>query len=87
MCQDEIACFKFHYTMEKGYKFNDRSESVLRFLNEASEVEIHNYQQTHQGLKLTRSGAGFKLNELQGFMYGPFSSRFWSMRKYINSAP
>ena len=62
LCSEEIPCFKFHYTMEKDYKKTDRCQSVLRFVDEGREVEIHNYRQTHQGFALTRSKAGFRLD-------------------------
>lgn len=34
--------------------------------------------------KLTRSSASCKIEEIQSFIYGGFSSRFWMLRKHIN---
>lgn len=35
--------------------------------------------------KKTKSWASCNVDEIEGFIYGPFSSRFWMTRKHINS--
>lgn len=35
-------------------------------------------------IKLIKSESSFKISEIKSFTYGPFSSRFWVMRKHIN---
>lgn len=35
--------------------------------------------------KKTKSWASCNVDDVEGFIYGPFSSRFWMMRKHINS--
>ena len=35
----------------------------------------------------TKSSASCKLSKIKGFIFGPFSSRFWIIRKQINSIP
>lgn len=35
--------------------------------------------------KKTKSWATCNVDDIEGFVYGPFSSRFWMMRKHINS--
>lgn len=34
-----------------------------------------------------QSKCSTKLDEIKGFIYGGFSSRFWMLRKHINSYP
>ena len=36
-------------------------------------------------LKLKVSQASFKVKDIKSFVYGPFTSRFWTMRKHIMS--
>lgn len=36
-------------------------------------------------IKLVKSKASCKVSEITGFIYGGFSSRFWMLRKHINS--
>lgn len=35
--------------------------------------------------KRSKSGASCKIDDIESFVYGGFSSRFWLMRKHINS--
>ena len=35
--------------------------------------------------KKVKSHASCNLDEIKGFLYGGFSSRFWMLRKHINS--
>ena len=37
--------------------------------------------------KLHKSSASCKLSDIKGFVFGPFQSRFWMLRKHINSIP
>ena len=37
--------------------------------------------------KRSKSSASVKVDDIYAFTYGPGSSRFWIMRKYINSLP
>ena len=43
----QIEALKYHYTMEKDYKFTDHSRSILRFTNGGQELEIFNSKPTH----------------------------------------
>lgn len=35
-------------------------------------------------LELMTSNSSCDLDDIEGFVYGPFTSRFWLMRKHIN---
>jgi hypothetical protein len=89
LCEKEMSVLKFHYyvSVSSNYKFSDRCRSTLRFFDDAEEVEVFNFRHTLQDDVKTRSKASFRISDIQGFVYGPFCSRFWSMRKYVNSAP
>ena len=51
-------------------------------------VEIETDLQWRQNIlkefKVQKSQASCKLNDIDSFVYGPFTSRFWLLRKYIN---
>ena len=37
-----------------------------------------------QQFLLKKSNSSCNISDITGFIYGPFSSRFWVMRKYIS---
>ena len=39
----------------------------------------------HIIFRKTKSNATCNIDDIEGFFYGPFSSRFWMLRKHINS--
>ena len=47
-------------------------------------IGIENYNDLIT-FKRTQSNASCKLSEIRGFTFGGFSSRFWTLRKHINS--
>lgn len=48
------------------------------------EEELKNQIKTDQ-FKLKESDASCSLDEIQGFVYGAVNSRFWMLRKHMNS--
>ena len=51
-------------------------------------LQIHNFKPKSNGLcQKVKSRATCELKKIKGFTYGPFSSRFWMLRKHINSIP
>ena len=42
-------------------------------------------QRVGSGYTWQQSSATCRVNRIKGFMYGPFSARFWMLRKHINS--
>lgn len=44
------------------------------------EFQVNNLQE----IKLENSSSSCWIDEIEGFIFGPFTSRFWSMRKSMN---
>lgn len=70
---------------EELKKFHEKGE--LERTDEGCEVET-DLQWRQTGLKefkVKKSAASCHVADIEGFIYGPFSSRFWLMRKHMNS--
>ena len=48
------------------------------------ETEVQWREKVLRQYDIKKSSASFSLNDVESFVYGPFTSRFWIMRKYIN---
>ena len=82
----------FHKSHSKDSNYNqDIQKHYLENPNliasKGVENEADNSWKEH-GLRLfdvKRSNASFEMNDVVGFVYGPFTSRFWLMRKALNT--
>lgn len=83
MKENIIRCHKYHYSVPQTYTYCSavisltKDEKVLRIFN------ITGHENQHLP-ELTRIEAKIPLDEIHGFIYGSFSTRFWMMRLGIN---
>lgn len=78
------------------YQKHDKYKATLRVANNGQELQIFNFKPLGISSKLSKAGAqqkfqkvessaSLRVAEIEGFVYGGQSSRFWMMRKHINS--
>ena len=84
---EHMPAFKYHYTTDR-----DQGNSVMskcHIMIEDDAIGIYNLKVTGENNReaWVRSNASFNVKDLSGFFYGPTSSRFWSTRKQIITAP
>lgn len=83
----QIHCKKYHYTYEPGYQSNDYNDCILQLEDDGEVLQmykIHKSESKLGKLGAVMSNASVKIEQLEGFIFGPNSSRFWTMRKHIN---
>ena len=59
--------------------------SCVEMLNEAEGKSRKQEVFDETQYRKTKSKASCKISDIEGFIYGPNSSRFWMLRKHINS--
>ena len=67
-------------------------ESYITISTDGYDLRIFNKKSSNIEIdgnfyKWVESSASCKLDDIQGIVYGGFSSRFWMLRKHINSIP
>ena len=64
--------------------FNIMSPEEAESLGVEHNVKLEFQMKYLQEIKLMKSSSSCLISEIEGFVYGPFTSRFWVMRKHIN---
>lgn len=97
LTQNTMMCKKYNYAVPASYGFSD---AIIRYNNEKETIDIFNVEHLinkstkDDGDIVMRNGRtlhkldklrySLKIKEISGFIYGPFSTRFWMMRMGLN---
>lgn len=94
LSKKRIHCVKYHFNLDQGMQnacqyqaemYLDKEELVIvNFKPEEGFFDDQNYKDANV-YSAHRSKASFNINEIEGLIYGGFSSRFWMLRKHIIS--
>ena len=80
-----IACVKYNSSIgSAGQNFSHYDAQISV---QAKEFCVHVQKPGADGAtKLYKSSGSCELTDIKGFVFGPFQSRFWMLRKHINSS-
>ena len=72
---------------EKENDYEDSEDSVIGNIGSKKKKKKHvDDRDYHIDYKKGKSDATINVDEIESFIYGPTSARFWTTRKHINSA-
>ena len=80
-------CLKYNYSLDKRYQKQDHYAATLRLSSDGEQFIIHNFKPTvfSERYQKIKSNSTCFIRDIQSFVFGGFSSRFWVYRKHINS--
>ena len=99
---NKIHCVKYHHNIDGslqnsaqncGELFLDEHDNVVILCHkpegggEEGTKEDHGHGEKVQVYSVKKSHASFHLEEVRGLIYGGLGSRFWMLRKHINTIP
>ena len=62
LTNEEISCFKYHYTVDKGHAMDDRSVSIIKLEDNGQLLAIYNKKTTEQDeIEWVKSNASLKV--------------------------
>ena len=68
--------------------YYDKEENAINKNANAEKVGVGgNIHEDQNFFKIAKSSASCSINQIEGFIYGAQSSRFWMLRKYLISMP
>jgi len=84
MATGVIYCKKYHYSVPETYL---RIDACITLNKKGNKIIVYNVDgdKNVRLKRLDKIEMKIKLDEIQGFIYGSFSTRFWMMRRGINT--
>ena len=83
----KIECLKYNYSFGDTIQNFNHYECLIKIENDHLIVINKKPQLSANKITERQSNASCHVNEIKSFIYGAFSSRFWLLRKQINSTP
>lgn len=92
MSRNQIRCLKLHYSVPT---FPSDISALLSFNSEENTLTLFNFEEIEQDMnqgkgkpdklrRLDKIDQQIDINDIQGFVYGSFLSRFWMLRIGMN---
>jgi hypothetical protein len=83
MAKNPIVCKKYHYSVPETYL---RIDACISLSKDQKTLIVYNTNDCADSTlkKLNKVEMKIKLEKVQGFIFGSFSTRFWMMRMGIN---
>jgi hypothetical protein len=79
MLENDIKCRKFNYSVPSSY---DDKEILFKLSKDEKVFEICNHNETEPMFFGTDKKV--EIDQIKGFIFGAFSTRFWMMRIGLN---
>ena len=88
LTKNKINGLKYNYSMDDSVQNFNNYQCQIYLQNDSLMIDnLKTSVFSDLDLKYTKSSGSCKLSDIQSFLYGSFSSRFWILRKQINSIP
>ena len=88
MLNNHINCHKYNYSIPLSYQSSD---AVISLASDRETLRIYNVETSRKQknekkpfYKLKHLISNMKIEDISGFIYGSFSTRFWMARIGIN---
>ena len=82
-----IKCKKYNYSLDDCVQNFKHFEAKITFNESLTDLLILNKKYDGRDSSWVKSSASCPISEIKGILYGGISSRFWMLRKHINSIP